>query len=99
MDINEMVCNLRQATKLKKLGLRQDTYFAWLENYDQPVLSGRYSENVVAAAYTSSELGKILGVWAAKVIPQLDGLYLLTEPCLHKTLYSSHKTEAEARAD
>lgn len=99
MEVNEMVCNLQQAHKLKELGLRQDTYFAWLENYSHPVFSGRDSENFIAAAYTSSELGKILGMWTKKVTPNHYGLFTFPESYFYMPSLSAYRSEAQARAD
>lgn len=68
MTIDKQVCPLKQAKKLKELGIKQESYFLWVlrggewEIWDQTQKSdyetGREKEFI--SAFTSSEIGMLL---------------------------------------
>lgn len=58
MKLKNQVCSLKLSKKLKKLGVRQDGYFAWLDT-GIVTESGVYSGEI-CSAFTSAELGEML---------------------------------------
>lgn len=60
MQLKDQVCAYDLAQKLKELGCRQDTAFAWLTGYKFPVLGGHYGSRFECAAYSTAELGVML---------------------------------------
>jgi hypothetical protein len=60
MELKDQVCTTEQGKILKELGVRQDTAFSWLSNYDFPVLNGKESPHFVCAAYTVAEMGVMM---------------------------------------
>lgn len=60
MKLSDQVCTREQALLLKQLGVRQDTAYCWISNYNMPVLFGQQGPHFQAAAYTTAELGEML---------------------------------------
>lgn len=65
MKIENQVCTIEQAKKLKELGIRQESFFAWI---DEGQLLSRHSPNLplmniatsFTAAFTVAELSEML---------------------------------------
>lgn len=61
MKLEDQLCSLELAKKLKELGVKQDSLFCWGTEFDLEFLPTEIrNENVVVAAFTSSELGEML---------------------------------------
>lgn len=64
MIIEDQLCTLEQAKKLKELGVKQDSYFYWFEYADNNRL-GAIKGSIISgeksySAFTASELGELL---------------------------------------
>ena len=64
MKLEEQVCSLELAKKLKELGVKQDGYFSWELIYKKweirPDCCYEDLDNVMVSAFTVAELGEIL---------------------------------------
>ncbi len=66
MDIESQVCSLELAQRLKKLGVKQESYFIWAHNNLIPRLSvlgldkHELFEPYICSAFTVVELGEML---------------------------------------
>ncbi len=74
MSPKEQVCSFELAKRLKELGIKQDSLFAWLTDYYVEYLpSNIRNEKVCIAAFTVAELGLLLftkGVFTTQHIGQ-----------------------------
>jgi hypothetical protein len=61
MNLEEQVCSLELAKRLKELNVEQDSLFCWINNCDLEYLPLEIrNKNVVYAAFTVAELGEML---------------------------------------
>ena len=66
MTLEQQVCSLEPARRLKELGVNQESYFAWhsaipgVEKLDSRYLIGQYPGLTTYAAFTASELLHLL---------------------------------------
>lgn len=73
LNLEQQVCSLESAKKLKELGFRQDSLFYWVnwlddnsicieENKDITILRNNFKKpaGFIISAYTASELGELL---------------------------------------
>jgi len=65
MKLEDIVCTLEQAEKLKELGVQQDSHFFWVDRKDKSKLV--YAKTIeflqtlpIFSAFTVSELGQML---------------------------------------
>jgi hypothetical protein len=65
MKLENQVCNLEQAARLKELGVKQDSHFFWVNRKEKSKLV--YAKNIecletlpICSAFTISELGQML---------------------------------------
>lgn len=77
MKLEQQVCSLELATKLKELGVKQESYFVWHgdgseENPWKVFIRSQTGSNI--PAFTVAELGEML----PRVVTKDEKLYLLT---------------------
>lgn len=68
MKIEDQVCSLELAKKLKELGVKQESFCFWYKNYspdwqlrtDRDCLGEYWGGNLIYSAFTVAELGAIL---------------------------------------
>jgi hypothetical protein len=111
MKLEDQVCSLELAKRLKELGVKQESYFYWEcdrnKKYPPNVAIGKYDESRVYqyfSAFTVAELGEMLPRLSSSYRspetdpkhPKLfDGLW---KGCHKGEKISSADTEANARA-
>lgn len=103
MKLEDQVCSLELAKKLKELGVPQNSYFSWLVASDgerlmtNPV-NNTYKYFEQCSAYLASELGEML----LPLIPvQIEGVWQAPSPkdqTVQKLGKVKEVTEADARA-
>ena len=111
MTLQQQVCTLEQAKRLKELGCEQNALCAWYFVNDQIAqvdydVSEKFCTSytfslLVVDAYTVAELGEMLGdsVFLIKKLPQLQEFYFLPKGWnAAKDEIEPYPTEAEARA-
>ena len=109
MKLEDQVCSLDLAKRLKELGVKQESAFYWEDSYFHPgnwslfKSEGEPRMNANVAAFTVAELGKLIG---AKLLPcplsnpEGEVTWMLPESFREPTYpyKESFKTEADARA-
>ena len=60
MKLENQVCSLDLAKKLKSLNVKQESLFVWCDEYDLPCWKGAFKRTNEIAAFTASELGEML---------------------------------------
>lgn len=101
MKIEKQVCILRQAQKLKELGIKQESLFRWSNNSDWEIMQGEHTNTDDCSAFTSSELGKMLypnSITDKAPILHDNKKWELNEKFTWGTIKVSKDTEAIARA-
>lgn len=94
MTLQEQVCTLEQAKRLKELGCKQESYFGYVyasfhNHWSLYAIDYRSSKEI--AAYTVAELGEMLVKQGVNAMPYVaGGLWW------RQTKY--YQTEAQARA-
>lgn len=81
MKLEDQVCSLEQAKKLKELGVSQESLFWWLELYQGPednfnpryfLNSGKHKDiEIQFSAFTVAELGEMLPVKVENVYQEI----------------------------
>lgn len=61
MKLNQQVCSLELAKKLKELGVKQESFFVWSQVHEGFAITRRSLEEEIAA-FTVAELGEMLPV-------------------------------------
>ena len=107
MKIEDQVCSLELAKKLKELGVKQESFFFWKTDQGEPYLVAHNSRfmnskgTIEAAAFTIAEFGEILGGQFDKLPSKhFDGMWKAHAPWLPQNgeLLVQADTEADARA-
>jgi hypothetical protein len=113
MKLEQQVCSLDLAKRLKELGVKQEGYFVWAKpaELSQPgytddyhlIISSTYDYIDSVSAFTVAELGEMLpafiGDWVLDQIRMTTMEFGLVYRDNHKYLYNvSADTEADARA-
>jgi hypothetical protein len=67
MELEKQVCSLELAKKLKELGVKQESYWYWLQMTEGPRLftlveAVRLDPIFPYSAFTVAELGEVLGI-------------------------------------
>jgi len=69
MKLEEQVCGLELAKRLKELGIEQNSYWYWAEvnlcdlnKKDYFLVDKSYKLNIISSAFTVAELGEILPI-------------------------------------
>ena len=77
MKIENQVCTIEQAVKLKGLGVKQDSHFFWVDRKEKSKLV--YAKSVeflnslpIYSAFTTAELGVMIPEWHF-TYPRLEG--------------------------
>lgn len=106
MNLEDQVCSLELAIKLKKLAVKQESYFKWeeRENGDKEVYHSKATSctHKYYSAFTVAELGEILNEETySRRMRKFEGWYCTyirqgIEERLRNTIA---KTEADARAN
>lgn len=109
MKLEQQVCSLELAKKLKELGVKQESLFYWLEYKSFPVKPWQletkeslkhvnYPERAIPA-FTVAELGEMLKKMDYS-FPEFDGIAWVSIIRLEDSSYRSFSadTEADARA-
>lgn len=110
MKLEDQVCSLELAKKLKELGVKQESEFYWADRNsggltlwrEGDVTSWGYEESFEnqpndIAAFTVAELGEMLPLWYySKRIP--DGSWSTDHVSRMDILNTNEKTEADSRA-
>lgn len=98
MNLNEQVCSLELAKRLKELGVKQESLFYWSEN-----MRGEWSLNCPTrdrtsrcSAFTVAELGEMLFPNAKINTIKIGNVFYLYQFGLDKEFIAD--TEANARA-
>lgn len=60
MKIENQVCSLDMSKQLKELGVKQESYFWWVNGHGKMELFDKCTDNESISAFTVSELGKML---------------------------------------
>lgn len=104
MKLENQVCNLELAKKIKELGVGQDSLWCW---WDDDIIPGHLvpltmKSAVRASAFTVAELGEMLPFRAKseKIAPQYTSLgqWKCSRIYKGKLVYFYGKTEADVRA-
>lgn len=101
MKLEDQVCSLALAKRLKELGVKQDSYAyyhrnhaGWVIRLDRENIGVDWADNEIVSSFTVAELGEILDF---RNYPVRDrNRWVLTFNT--KTLWSGAWTEADARA-
>jgi hypothetical protein len=102
MELEKQVCNLELASRLKELGVKQESAFHWHQYADQkPYL--KTFENLHpswsgASAFTVAELGLLLGHRMQSGYNDERGFYCSWDGTYHDVEQQWADTEADARA-
>lgn len=101
MKLEDQVCSLELAKRLKELGVAQYSFFYWIKRKlkkHRPFVSCLVGDHhiEIASAFTVAELGEMLphGFWSSK---SADGYDCGFEQDLEQYV-ETKKTEADARA-
>ncbi len=93
MKLEEQVCSLELAKRLKELGVKQDSVYSWANHEDKPELTStamtalmakrpldrqRYISDDVYSAFTVAELGEMLPY---KIEPNGETYWYATGKC------------------
>jgi hypothetical protein len=110
MKLENQVCSLELAKRLKELGVKQDSLFCWTTDLDIEFLpTDIRNDHVVIAAFTVAELGEMLpkeinGFFFTQ-IPTINNEWYLfyrhafsTMNLDNEEIYSDDENEANARA-
>ena len=97
MKIEEQVCNLELARELKELGVKQESYFNWVDNGEKWLVTQRQSFQSGFSAFTVAELGAMLpsGITSEKTYGDEEKYFVSYES---EAMNFVEKTEADARA-
>lgn len=95
MKIEDQVCSLEQAKRLKELGVKQDSFFYFEVFTGLIVTGGDFMGDPISSAFTVGELGVMLGVGRPCVF---TGEFWITEGSFGVGIGIIGKTEAECRA-
>lgn len=104
MKLEDQVCSLEFAKKLKEVGIEQNSLFYWIKESDPYIWfnSNNYpihTEKFYYSAFTASELGEVL-----KKHPKICGIYLECIGLTNFTFFCADETiikfdnEANCRA-
>lgn len=106
MKLEDQVCALEYARKLKELNVNQESYFEWLyrPDLDKWEVSPRFKNPLGYSAFTVAELGEMLPSWCksqkivtANLTPTKKWC-CAAHPQEYESKYLSADTEANARA-
>lgn len=71
MKLQDQVCTVEQAVRLKELGINQhyphSAHFMWFGNGDRNHIGENIGVNCIAAAFSCAELGLILEGWTSAI--------------------------------
>lgn len=111
MELEDQVCSLELAKRLKELGIKQESLFFWYcdESRDDVSILNRDESFVFGGvgyftskfpAFTVAELGEMLPrrYFSNKYVHATDGAYDWECKCKDEIVQALAKTEADARA-
>jgi hypothetical protein len=101
MKLDEQVCSLELAKKLKELGVKQDSLFWWVNGHGRFELYDHPTDDESISGFTVAELGAMLPKafisWTDKVVG--NECWLCDDRYVSMTTnYTMASTEADARA-